>query len=181
MRIFFVFLIVLGALGCGHLQLPEYNSPLERFSPDGSRQPQNQDPQSPKVFQLVWPVDNVRITQKYNPKKRRRPHYGIDLGGKRHDPIYAAHEGTVIYAGSGFKGYGKMVIVQFDAEWATLYSHLHTIAVKEGQKVYPRQKLGGMGRTGRASGVHLHFELMQYKTPIDPLPMLESAARVVQN
>lgn len=164
---------------CGSLERPSYRSSMGDYQDPAIRGPQGGGgiPRGP--FQLHWPVDKIQVTQAFKPKKRR-PHHGVDLDGVRNDPIYSAHEGFVIYAGSGFKGYGKMIIVQYDKEWASLYSHLNTIKVREGQYVKARQLIGRMGRTGRASGVHLHFELMRYKVPVDPLPLLNDEHRLVK-
>ncbi|NJL23863.1 MAG: M23 family metallopeptidase [Calothrix sp. SM1_5_4] len=113
----------------------------------------------------------VRISRGFRPPDAPR-HAGMDLTGQRGSPILAAHEGIVIYAGSDFRGYGKMILVEYNSEWATLYAHLEHIAVKEGHIVSPGDPLGGMGSTGKASGVHLHFELMRHRRPVDPLPLL---------
>lgn len=123
------------------------------------------------AFQLQYPVGQVRVNRGYRPATDRN-HDGVDFGGKRGAPILAAHEGVVIYTGSDFRGYGKMVLVEYDHEWATIYAHLSSIDVKPGQIVTAGTELGGMGRTGRATGVHLHFELLHHRKPVDPLPFL---------
>jgi murein DD-endopeptidase MepM/ murein hydrolase activator NlpD len=128
-------------------------------------------------FKLYWPVNTVKINRGFRPASDRN-HDGLDLGGKRDTPILAAHEGMVIYAGKGFRGYGKMVLLEFNNEWATLYAHLNTISVREGQIVKPGDPLGGMGATGRATGVHLHFELMRNKLPVDPMKWLTSGSQI---
>lgn len=120
------------------------------------------------TFRLHWPVKNVRITQNFEPAKNPR-HKGLDLGGGKGVPILAGHDGRVIYTGRHFHGYGNMVMVEFNDEWATLYAHLTKIKVRQGQRVKAGQTIGTMGRTGRARGVHLHFELMHKKEPVDPL------------
>ena len=158
---------------CGHYQRPQYQSHSRGFQTQG-RSPSEIVRQGP--FRLYWPVDPVKITRGFI---AARPHHGVDFDGEKNDPVYAAHEGYVIYSGSGFSGYGKMVIVRYDKKWASLYSHLNKISVKEGEYVRPRQVIGGMGRTGRATGVHLHFELMRNKLPIDPLPLLRRDQRLV--
>lgn len=118
-----------------------------------------------------WPVDRARMTRGFLPNKRR-PHLGIDLAAAKGTPILASKGGTVIYAGREFKGYGKMVLVESGDGWATLYAHFDKILVAEGQKVQQGEVIGGMGRTGRATGVHLHFEIRKNRGPIDPLPLL---------
>ncbi len=122
-------------------------------------------------FSMQWPVQNPRLNRGFKPPSDRK-HFGIDLGGHRGEPILAAHEGFVIFAGTGFRGYGKMIILEFNGNFATLYAHLDRILVKNGQFVEPGQPIGQMGRTGRATGVHLHFELLEDKIPVDPLDWL---------
>lgn len=118
-----------------------------------------------------WPVDSARMTRGFLPNKRR-PHLGIDLAAPRGTPILAAQAGTVIYTGREFKGYGKMVLIESGNGWATLYAHFDKILVSEGQTVRRGEIVGAMGRTGRATGVHLHFEIRKDRGPIDPLPLL---------
>lgn len=118
-----------------------------------------------------WPVDSARMTRGFLPHKRR-PHLGIDLAAPKGTPILAAQAGTVIYTGREFKGYGKMVLIESGNGWATLYAHFDKILVSEGQRVRQGEIVGAMGRTGRATGVHLHFEIRKDRGPIDPLPLL---------
>ena len=122
-----------------------------------------------------WPVDRARMTRGFLPNKKR-PHLGIDLAAVKGTPILASKGGTVIYAGREFKGYGKMVLVESGDGWATLYAHFEKILVAEGQKVQQGEVIGAMGRTGRATGVHLHFEIRKDRGPIDPLPLLPEVA-----
>jgi len=124
-----------------------------------------------------WPVDDARMTRGYLPN-RKKPHLGLDLAAPKNTKIYAAHEGVVIYAGRDFRGFGKMVIVEGAKGWATLYAHFNTIKVKEGQRVSQGQVVGLMGRTGRATGVHLHFEIRKSKGPVDPLLYLPGGSRM---
>lgn len=124
-----------------------------------------------------WPVDDARMTRGFLPKKHR-PHLGIDLASKKGTPILAAQGGLVIYTGREFRGYGKMVLIESGKGWATLYAHMDKILVQEGQKVSQGQILGAMGRTGRATGVHLHFEIRKDRGPIDPLPLLPNGHKV---
>lgn len=142
--------------------------------------PQGQNYIPNGAFKLYWPVKSVRINRGFRPASDRN-HQGIDLGGPRGTPILAAHEGVVIYAGRDFRGYGNMVLIEFDKEWATLYGHLHQINVAEGRIVRAGDPIGTMGRTGRASGVHLHFELIQKREPVDPLPHLTRDTSLTAN
>lgn len=122
-----------------------------------------------------WPVDRARMTRGFLPNKKR-PHLGIDLAALKGTPILASKGGLVIYAGREFKGYGKMVLVESGDGWATLYAHFEKILVAEGQRVQQGEVIGAMGRTGRATGVHLHFEIRKDRGPIDPLPLLPQVA-----
>ena len=139
-----------------------------------------------------WPVWEARMTRGYLPngtKKRKRPHRGIDLAAPRGSAVMSSHDGIVIYTGSAFKGYGKMVMVESadpreGGNWATLYGHMDKILVYEGKKVRQGEVIGALGNTGRSSGPHLHFEIRRLNGPIDPLPMLpagESLTNDVDN
>lgn len=127
-----------------------------------------------------WPVWEARMTRGFLPrgtKKRRRPHKGIDLAATRGSAVMASHDSIVIYTGSGFKGYGKMVMLESTdprtgKNWASLYGHLDKILVYEGKKIKQGEVVGALGNTGRSSGPHLHFEIRQLNGPIDPLPLL---------
>ena len=139
-----------------------------------------------------WPVWEARMTRGYLPngtKKRKRAHRGIDLAAPRGSAVMSSHDGVVIYTGSGFKGYGKMVMVESadpreGGNWATLYGHMDKILVYEGKKVKQGEVIGALGNTGRSSGPHLHFEIRRLNGPIDPLPLLpagESLTNDVDN
>ncbi|MBX7232144.1 MAG: M23 family metallopeptidase [Bdellovibrionales bacterium] len=134
-----------------------------------------------RSFALSWPLNMVKVNQYFNPKKKRRPHLGVDLAGVKGTPIFSAHEGLVIYAGRAFKGFGKLVIIEYDDRWASLYAHMDKIMVKQGQTVESGQTLGLMGRTGRATGVHLHFELLHDQRPVDPIPLLNNTHQLVDS
>lgn len=133
-----------------------------------------------------WPIDEARLTRAYSadpvphPKKRRKKksHWGIDLASDKGTPIYASHHGVVSYNGREFKGYGKMVLVEGENGWATIYAHLDKTLVKEGQKLRQGDIIGLMGKTGRVTGVHLHFEIRQNKEAYDPLLFLPNGEKI---
>lgn len=107
------------------------------------------------------------VTQRYRPSKNKK-HTGIDIAGKKGSPIFSVASGRVVYQGRRFSGYGKMILIAHDKGISTLYSHLNDIFVHAGQRLSRGQLIGTMGRTGRATGVHLHFELMENKIPVNP-------------
>lgn len=121
-------------------------------------------------IQFDWPVEQARLSRGF--LLGRRWHYGIDLAAPKGTPILSAAPGKVIYTGRGFTGYGNLVVVEHGDRWATLYAHLNRFSVREGDLVARGQKLGEMGRTGRASGVHLHFEIRYNREPVNPLMYL---------
>jgi murein DD-endopeptidase MepM/ murein hydrolase activator NlpD len=87
---------------------------------------------------------------------------GVDLGGvSAGSPVLAAAGGTVIVAKSaGWNGgYGSYVVVQHNNGTQTLYAHLNSVSVNVGQGVSVGEKVGGVGSTGRSTGIHLHFEV----------------------
>jgi murein DD-endopeptidase MepM/ murein hydrolase activator NlpD len=149
---------------CSSLKTPQFKGPGQNSTTRTS---------SPQAIELEWPVPvPARVTQKFKSGNKRSRHQGIDLGGPRGTPILAAHEGIVIYAGRDFRGFGNLVILENQMGYATFYAHLDKIQTQEGTRLRTGQQLGTMGRTGRATGVHLHFELRISKIAVDPLPYL---------
>lgn len=123
---------------------------------------------------IDWPVDEARLTRgyflKHPTRKKGRPHLGLDLANKKGTAIFSSHDGVVIYAGRGFRGYGRMIMVEANnGEYATLYAHLSKIRVRQGYQVKQGDWIGDMGSTGRSTGPHLHFEIRTLAGPVDPL------------
>ncbi|MET0383337.1 MAG: peptidoglycan DD-metalloendopeptidase family protein [Burkholderiaceae bacterium] len=98
---------------------------------------------------------------------------GLAIAGKAGDPVYAAADGRVVYAGSGLRGYGNLVIVKHNANYLTAYAHNQTLLVKEDQIVKRGQKIAEMGATD-TDRVQLHFEIRKQGKPIDPARLLPS-------
>ncbi|WP_309626781.1 peptidoglycan DD-metalloendopeptidase family protein [Methylibium sp.] len=96
---------------------------------------------------------------------------GLAIGGKTGDPVLAAADGRVVYAGSGLRGYGNLVIVKHNANYLTAYAHNQTLLVKEEQTVRRGQKIAEMGATD-AERVQLHFEIRKLGKPLDPAKLL---------
>ncbi len=96
---------------------------------------------------------------------------GVVIGGKAGDPVVAAADGRVVYAGSGLRGYGNLVIVKHNNTYLTAYAHNQALVVKEDQPVKRGQKIAEMGSTD-ADRVQLHFEIRRQGKPIDPVRLL---------
>jgi len=96
---------------------------------------------------------------------------GLGIAGKAGDPVFAAADGRVVYAGSGLRGYGNLVILKHNPTYLTAYAHNQTLLVKEDQNVKRGQKIAEMGATD-ADSVQLHFEIRKQGKPIDPAKLL---------
>lgn len=110
-------------------------------------------------------------------RRRGAIHTGLDFGGPRNAPILATAPGTVIEAGrSG--AYGIMVVVDHGMGIETRYAHLSRALVRVGDKVPAGKVVGLMGRTGRATGPHLHYEIRVDGRPLNPKPFIEAGAKL---
>jgi lipoprotein NlpD len=96
---------------------------------------------------------------------------GLVFTGKVGDPVLAAADGRVVYAGSGLRGFGNLVIVKHNNSYLTAYAHNQTLLVKEDQAVRRGQRIAEMGSSD-AERVQLHFEIRRLGKPIDPARLL---------
>ena len=94
-------------------------------------------------------------------------HRGVDLRAAYGEPIGAADAGTVVFAGEQ-RGYGQTVVVEHGNGIRTRYAHLSSVSTETGATVRAGEAIGRAGRSGRATGTHLHFEVTQNGQPIDP-------------
>jgi murein DD-endopeptidase MepM/ murein hydrolase activator NlpD len=98
----------------------------------------------------------------------RPDHVGIDLAAGRGTPVMASAAGVVVFAGYNWLGYGDTVVIDHGGGWTSYYTHLDDLFVGCGEAVEQEQVIGEMGNSGNATGVHLHFELHDGITPVDP-------------
>ena len=110
--------------------------------------------------------------------RRRERHAGLDLDAKMGTPVAAAGAGVIVRAGHE-GGYGRMVVIDHGNGVETRYAHLSRIVVRRGQQVFAGQLLGKAGATGRATGVHLHFEIRVTGRPLDPAEIVAAQAPAV--
>ncbi|MEI6532506.1 MAG: peptidoglycan DD-metalloendopeptidase family protein [Candidatus Roizmanbacteria bacterium] len=116
---------------------------------------------------FIWPTTGI-ITQypiSY--------HMALDIANPSQPPIIASDTGTVVFAGCIAYGYGCHVIIDHGNGYRTLYGHMIVIDVAAGQVVNQGQKIGNMGSTGRSTGTHLHFEIRNGSTLMNPLSFLK--------
>jgi lipoprotein NlpD len=98
---------------------------------------------------------------------------GVDIGGKAGDPVLAAADGRVVYAGAGLRGYGNLIILKHNNTYLTAYAHNQTLLVKEDQVIKRGQKIAEMGNSD-ADQVKLHFEIRRQGKPVDPAKYLSA-------
>ena len=119
---------------------------------------------------FIWPtVEKFLSGYDYNPPI----HYGIDIAGHLGVAIYAVDSGVVVYAGWNDWGYGNVILIDHGRGWQSLYGHLNALNVTCGQGVSQGMVIGAMGTTGNSSGPHLHFELRQGATRVNPWSYLK--------
>ena len=116
----------------------------------------------------LWPVRG-KILRKFSTGSH--PHKGLDISGYLGQSINAAGSGTVVYAGSGLVGYGKLLIIKHSDRYLSAYGHNRKLLVVEGETVKQGQQVAEMGDTGTNS-VKLHFELRRDGKPVNPLAYL---------
>ena len=124
---------------------------------------------------MIWPV-NGAVSSGFGKRGRRSLHSGIDIPMPKGTYIRAARDGVVKLVASAksrsFRGYGNVVIVDHGGGIATLYAHCLNIEVRQGQRVRQGETLATVGRTGRATTSHVHFEVRVNGKPVDPIPFL---------
>ena len=98
-------------------------------------------------------------------------HKGIDILGKLGEPVHAANNGIVVYAGSGLVGYGNLLIVKHNAQYLSAYANNSALLVHEGERVRAGQVIAKIGDTG-TDHYKLHFEIRFEGKPQDPLKLL---------
>lgn len=118
-------------------------------------------------IKLSWPAKG-KVVEEFNEAKNK----GIDIAGKMGEPVQAAADGKVVYAGNSLRGYGNLVIVKHDNTYLTAYAHNRSLLVKEGENVRKGQRIAEMGDSD-ASMVKLHFEVRMNGKPVNPMQYLQ--------
>ena len=115
---------------------------------------------------LIWPVQG-EVSRGFEQDATRR-HDGVDIVAPKGTSVQAAADGEVIFSGWGPGGYGRLVILQHQAEVVTIYAHNHDNLVRLGQRIRQGEPIATVGQSGRATGNHLHFEVRHKAIPISP-------------
>jgi lipoprotein NlpD len=121
----------------------------------------------PEKSRFIWPVEGT-ISSLFGVRDGRR-HDGLDIAAPEGTTIRAAADGEVIFSGNQGTGYGNLLIIRHADNFITIYAHCLRNLVREGDRVEQGQEIALVGRTGRASGPHLHFEIREGVKPRNPL------------
>jgi lipoprotein NlpD len=119
-----------------------------------------------KSVELVWPAKG-QVVEGFQAGETR----GIEIAGKAGDPVRAAADGKVMYAGTGLNEYGSLIIVQHNKDFLTAYSHNRRLLVKTGDTVRQGQQIAEMGSESN-DRVAVLFEVRRDGKPVDPMPYL---------
>jgi lipoprotein NlpD len=111
---------------------------------------------------FIWPA-NGSVVGQFDETTNK----GLSIAGNAGDPVLAAADGRVVYAGAGLRGYGNLIILKHNNTFLTAYAHNRTLLVKEDQTVKKGQKIAEMGST-ESDRVQLHFEIRRSGKPVDP-------------
>jgi lipoprotein NlpD len=122
---------------------------------------------TPTDVNWAWPAPGG-VTTNFDDQRNNN---GLSIGGKAGDPVYAAADGTVMYAGSGIRGYGNMIVIKHNDTYLSAYAHNQVLLVKEDQVVRRGQQIAQMGNS-ESDAVKLHFEIRRKGKPIDPSRLL---------
>jgi len=133
--------------------------------------------ESIKHLPSIKPVEGGRITDKFGNRidpfiEKPRLHTGIDIAAPPGTDVFASAHGVVEIVNHRFspnRDYGKYIIINHGNKRQTVYAHLSKIYVKPGQKIKRWEVIGAVGETGRATGPHLHYEVRENETPVDPI------------
>ncbi len=117
-----------------------------------------------KVSSWKWPTKGRVIANFSNTEHGNK---GIDIAGKRGQPVVATAKGQVVYAGSALRGYGNLLIIKHNDQYLSAYAHNDKLYVNEGQSVKAGEKIASMGSTG-TDGVKLHFEIRYHGKSVNP-------------
>ncbi|MGB1238454.1 MAG: peptidoglycan DD-metalloendopeptidase family protein [Pseudomonadales bacterium] len=118
-----------------------------------------------KVSRWRWPAAG-KVVSRFSSKNK-----GIDISGNQGDPVFAAADGKVVYAGNGILGYGNLIIINHNEEYLSAYAHNSVILVVENDRIKAGKKIAEIGSSGTIQTI-LHFEVRRDGKPVNPLNYL---------
>ena len=154
----------------GHVLSRKKEKPRgQHQTPAKTQEAEPQIGQAGRPFQ--WPL-NGKILATFGARSNGLENEGIAIAVPEDTPITCAEDGEVIYAGSGLKGYGNLVLVRHANDYVTIYAHAKEISVRRGDQIKRGHVIGSSGQTGNVSAPQLYFEIRKGTTPVDPIPLL---------
>jgi murein DD-endopeptidase MepM/ murein hydrolase activator NlpD len=123
---------------------------------------------------FVWPVKG-RLLSRFGPKKGGLYNDGINISAKRGEPMLAAENGVVAYAGNELRGFGNLLLIRHSGGWMTAYAHADKLVVKRGQRVNKGQIIGHAGTSGSVKKPQVHFEIRKGNNAVNPLKYLTAS------
>ncbi|MGD2133172.1 MAG: peptidoglycan DD-metalloendopeptidase family protein [Maricaulaceae bacterium] len=139
-------------------------------APATPRAPRGPDPAGPAP-RFAWPAAG-NVIDGFGPKEAGRRNDGVNIAANAGDPVVAAADGLVVYAGSELAGYGNLILVKHADGWVSAYAHNEALLVEEEQTVTQGQAIARAGSSGAVDAPQLHFELRRNGQPVDPAGIL---------
>lgn len=146
--------------------VPRYKKPANHEKPIQAKVANQRDKKVDMSWQ--WPARGP-VIQTFSTGGRINK--GVDLAGRRGEPVYAAADGKVVYSGTGLVGYGNLIIIKHNSTYLSAYGHNSRLLLKEGQFAKAGQKIAEIGSTG-TNRDKLHFEIRRNGKPVNPLQYL---------
>jgi murein DD-endopeptidase MepM/ murein hydrolase activator NlpD len=141
----------------GSAATAERPTPLPRLAGDAPR--------------FRWPLPG-RIVSGFGAKPGGRFNDGVNLKANLGEPVRAAGDGVVAYAGDAIAGFGNLVLIKHAGDWVSAYAHNEALLVQRGARVKAGEVIARAGQSGAVSEPQLHFELRRGRTPVDPAAVI---------
>jgi murein DD-endopeptidase MepM/ murein hydrolase activator NlpD len=131
---------------------------------------------------ITEPINNYFLTSKYGSRidpftGEVKSHKGVDFAGPYNSKIFSAADGVVEFSGQN-GGFGNVIIINHGNKIKTAYAHLKEPLVKVGQKISRKKEIGIQGSSGRATGQHLHYEIIVDNKTVDPMKFINIGRKV---
>ena len=158
--------VTVGRVSPGRIEARPLEAPPPGAAKPASAAALATPPAGAQPLKFIWPARGKVIAAFEQTRGK-----GVDIDGRLGDPVLAAARGKVTYVGSGIRGLGKMLIIQHNDEFLTVYAHTSQILVKEQQAVEGGQKIAEIGKSDSERPM-LHFQIRKLGRPLDPKQFL---------